>query len=506
MTQISFRLARRPDGSLLDVLSLPVDMPKKERPLGLTCAGCGQPVIPNLGPKKVRHFSHDPKSRTFSCSWESYLHQAGKRALAEAVEGLIRAGQPLTLVHPEGNRNVTYRWDGDFITETTAPCSRTLDVAGATVTVEKGEKGFVADVLMRTPELSLLLEVAVTHRCSPEKVASGVPILEFDLSSEEDIERMVGEVRSGKVIVGEEGSNVRAMNLDLETVEERSEEADWDQVLTRAGEILFDLYRPGTPVRLRDGSRSVVPRVRAGVYGTLHDPVIACSLYDLKDLLEQSLQTGYPGLVAILPDEVDEAAHLLLRHLSGKEVWTPEIVPANPFDLMGRLSPSIPEEVRDRIVSDGTLERWRDQFGIVERNVPDRATQKQVRGANVRDLTVSLSRVGRLCATRDGRVFGAPVGTFQVDSSKPDIWLLDQVMRGRLGRVRFVRSCLNCRNHGFSSDKKPIFCFRKRSTCHQTDAIGCKQWSWMKEESELVAHRKRIADNPKAPPIAKMMI
>jgi hypothetical protein len=75
-----------------------------------------------------------------------------------------------------------------------------------------------------------------------------------------------------------------------------------------------------------------------------------------------------------------------------------------------------------------------------------------------------------------------------------------------MGRVRFVRSCLNCRSHQFSADKKLIFCFRKRTACHQTDAIGCKQWSWIKEEAELVAHRKRIADNTKAPALAKIMI
>lgn len=504
MAQISFRLARLPDGSLLDVLSLPVDMPKKERPRGLTCAGCGQPVVPNLGPKKVRHFSHDPNNRTFPCSWESYLHQAGKRALAEAVEDLIRTGKALTLTHPEGARTLTYGWDEEFVTETTKPSSRTLEVAGATVSVERGEKGFVADVLMRAPELNLLLEVAVTHRCSSEKVGSGVPILEFDLSSEEDIERMVGAVRSGEVTVGGEGARVCAMNLGLESFEERFEEADWDQVLTRANQILFDLYRPGTAVRLRDGSRSVVPRVRAGTYGHLYDPVEACCLRELPSMFEESLESRYPGLFAILPDEVDEAARLILLHLSGKEVWAPEFVPANPFDLMGRLSPCIPKEVRDRIVSDGKVARWRDQFGITERKAPERASRKPKSG--VRDLTVSLSRIGRLCATRDGRVFGAPVGKFQVDSTKPDIWLLDQVMRGRMGRVRFVRSCLNCRGHGFSTDKKPIFCFRKRTTCHQTDAIGCKQWSWIKEEAELIAHRKRIAENPKAPDFAKIMI
>jgi hypothetical protein len=90
---------------------------------------------------------------------------------------------------------------------------------------------------------------------------------------------------------------------------------------------------------------------------------------------------------------------------------------------------------------------------------------------------------------------------------KPDIWALDQVVRGRVGRAGFVRSCLSCRHHAFSHDaKKPIFCFRNRTSCHQTEAVTCASWSPIREEAELVAHRRRVAESPKAPEVARLMV
>jgi hypothetical protein len=52
----------------------------------------------------------------------------------------------------------------------------------------------------------------------------------------------------------------------------------------------------------------------------------------------------------------------------------------------------------------------------------------------------------------------------------------------------------------------PIFCMRKKNPCHQTDAVGCASWSWMKDDAELAAHRNRLATNAKSPALAKMMI
>ena len=511
MSEMQHRHARLPDLSLIDVLTLPVGMPKRERPQGLTCPGCGRPVRPRLGEKRVRHFYHSEEDRSFSCSGESYLHQSGKKALAEAVETLIREGRPLTLLHPTGVRHVTYTWDHHVLRERFQAAERRLDTAGAEVRVERGELGFVADVRMQNRELTLFLEVAVSHPCSPEKIASGLPILEFSITCEEDIERMVGEVRSGRVIVGDAESPVRTWNLGLQVTHAEVQKAGFEELLQSANLILERLCPTGQKVRLRDGSTMLVPRRHYRPGAWRKRTVVATTEEFLMDYFWDALDNGDPGLLAILPDDFDAAAELIRQHVSGKRAWVPELISVNPFDLMGRFSPAIPERVRDRIVEDGTLERWRERFGIRERVLtPPPAAPAGVstpRQPHIskpeRLVTVSRSRNGRLTATRDGRVFGALIASVSVDASKPDIWVLDRVMRRQTG---FVRSCLLCRHHAFSHDeRKPIFCFRSRTSCHQTEAVTCDGWSWIREESELATHRKRVAESPKAPPLAKMM-
>jgi len=514
MSEMQHRHALLPDLSLIDVLTLPVGMPKRERPQGLTCPGCGRPVRPRLGEKRVRHFYHSEEDRSFSCSGESYLHQAGKKALAEAVEALIREGRPLTLLHPMGVRHVTLSWDHHVLRERHEPAERSLPTAGAEVRVERGEIGFVADVRMQNGAFVLFLEVAVTHPCSPEKIASGLPILEFVITSEEDIERMVWEVRSGRVIVGDAETPVRTWNLGLEVTHSTVQKARFEDVLRSANIILERLCPTGQKVRLRDGTTTLVPRRHYRPDAWRKRTVIATTAEFLPDYFWDALDNSDTGLLALLPDDLEEAADLIRQHVSGRRPWVPELIPAHPFDLMGRLSPAIPERVRDLIVADGTLDRWRERFGIRERvppvppPVPNSLSTPLLRtpqgASSDRIVTVSRSRNGRLTATRDGQVFGAFVASIAVDPSRPDIWALDRAMRRQTG---LVRSCLGCRHHAFSHDpKKPIFCFRNRTSHHQTEAVTCEGWSLIRGEAELVAHRKRVAESPKAPPLAKMMI
>lgn len=514
MQDVTYRHARRADLSLIDVMSLPIGMPKKDRPRDLTCAGCGQPVRPRLGEKRPRHFYHHRPSPSHSCSGETYLHQAGKKALAEAIEALIASGRPLTLYHPAGVRHVHYTWDRS--SHRTRPEGKELRIPtkGATVEVERGELGFVADVRMRSGADTIFLEVAVTHPCSPEKVASGIRILEFDIHTEADIERMVARIRTGSLLVGGRKAVARTFNLGFGERREHVDVPEPHEIFRAADDILRGLFRPGQTVTLADGTRRVVPERRARPDGTRDQPVIAVTQADIVPLLGEALETYDSGLMSSLPEDLEGAAELIRRHRSGERRWYPELISMRPFTKYGGLDRSIPERIRDQISADGTVDGWRERYGVVERDAPeipapDPAAPRPAAAApgpsGTRDLTFSLSRQGRLCATPDGRTFGASIGTFPIESAKPDIWALDQVMRGRLGRAGFVRSCLNCRNHAFWSGSRPIFCLRKKNPCHQTDAVSCTSWSWMKDDEELTAHRRRIAESPKAPPIARLM-
>jgi len=510
---VTYRHARRADLSLIDVMSLPIGMPKKDRPQDLTCAGCGQPVRPRLGEKRPRHFYHYRPSPSHSCSGETYLHQAGKRALAEAMEALIATGRPLTLFHPAGVRHLHYTWEGDLYRSSPEKREIRVPTRGATVEVERGELGFVADVRMRSGADTIFLEVAVTHPCSPEKVASGIRILEFDIHSEADIERMVARVRAGNLQVGGQKADARTFNLGFGEKCSHVDRPEPSEVTRAANEILAGLFRSGQTVTLLDGSRRVVPQRRLLPDGTRDQPVTAATESSAITRFGEALQTYDGGLLALLPEDPGRAAEIVLRHRSGRS-WVPDLIPVNPFTRFGGLDPAIPAPVRDRICTDGTVDAWRERYGIVERDAPDAPAPSIVTGeptppppVRTRDMTFSRSRRGRLSATSDGRTFGAPVGTFPIDERKPDIWALDQVVRGRVGRVGFVRSCLSCRHHAFSHDeKKPIFCFLNRTSCHQTEAVTCTSWSPIREEADLDAHRRRVAESPKAPEVARLMV
>ena len=58
-----------------------------------------------------------------------------------------------------------------------------------------GEKSFVPDLLWhykKNESEPLFIEIFVTHPCSKEKTDSGVRIIEFRITSEKDINRIIG--------------------------------------------------------------------------------------------------------------------------------------------------------------------------------------------------------------------------------------------------------------------------------------------------------------------------
>jgi hypothetical protein len=60
------------------------------------------------------------------------------------------------------------------------------------IELEKGVEGFVADLLLTSSRTGqkLLLEISVTHPCDPQKVASGLGIVEIEIRSEVEIEAL----------------------------------------------------------------------------------------------------------------------------------------------------------------------------------------------------------------------------------------------------------------------------------------------------------------------------
>ncbi|WP_233495558.1 hypothetical protein [Rhodosalinus halophilus] len=181
------RYAIGKDDAVVDIAN--VD-PSDRHALGpYACPGCGSELIPALSRVRARHFKHRGE-RPPLCSFETYLHDLGKRTVRDAFRQAIETGRPYPM-KVEFPR-ICGRYEKDLgVTCTDGAVPRALDLTRwfDVAEIERGVDGFVADVLLsssKSDEL-MLVEIQVTHECEPEKIAAGRRIVEIALTSEEDL-------------------------------------------------------------------------------------------------------------------------------------------------------------------------------------------------------------------------------------------------------------------------------------------------------------------------------
>jgi len=154
------------------------------------CLGCGGEMSPVLGNKREHHFRH----KEAHCSWESYLHILGKKRLKERFE----SQQDFVVQYQiEYHCNKVENCRLENIYHDVQNCNRreliSVDLKKEYDTCEEEVyyKGYKADLKLSSKEHPerepLFLEIHVTNACSPDKLASGVKIIEIDIESEEDV-------------------------------------------------------------------------------------------------------------------------------------------------------------------------------------------------------------------------------------------------------------------------------------------------------------------------------
>lgn len=151
-------------------------------------------MVPVLGTQKEHHFRHKHTGER-PCSRETYLHRLAKRIVADGFSAAVREGRPywLTCELPQLCRH----WEDQFgfICER-LPGARRYDLTRHfdQVRLEAAIDGFVADVLLSSSksDKKLLIEIAVSHPCTQEKIASGLRILELQVTCEDDLSSLSG--------------------------------------------------------------------------------------------------------------------------------------------------------------------------------------------------------------------------------------------------------------------------------------------------------------------------
>jgi hypothetical protein len=182
-----YRYASTDDGRTLAIDSLVSSAPiRGEKYL---CLGCGRELIPVLGKVREHHFRHKADVEP-ACTPETYLHALAKRAFADSFHAAVAAGNPYYLTLP--TKRICKRWEerlGFACHREHGAVKFDLTTYFDVASVEKGTEGLIADVLLTSTRSHerMLVEIAVTHKCDPSKVASGLRILELHIDHDSKI-------------------------------------------------------------------------------------------------------------------------------------------------------------------------------------------------------------------------------------------------------------------------------------------------------------------------------
>ena len=160
-----------------------------------TCPGCKGSLVAVLAEKYAQHFRHY-ESR---CSLETYLHKCAKEAFYSRYKQALDSKTAVQLLL---KRTVVCNSDRSrLLLKQDFPCKKRMSASYDLtrffnqVELEKHDHatGLKPDIMLSSSSSHkrCYVEICVTHPCSPEKIDSGVPILEFKIESEADIQMLL---------------------------------------------------------------------------------------------------------------------------------------------------------------------------------------------------------------------------------------------------------------------------------------------------------------------------
>ena len=171
------------------------------------CLGCEKEMVPVLCRDKTPHFRHKVNDL---CNPETYLHNLAKKYLAQQFESRAKFEVSYYATNECPHKDSCqlfkrFQWKECFGTTL-----HTFDLKEDydTCQIEGVYNGFRADALLtssKNPDLPpIFLEISVSHDCTPEKLQSGIRIIEMKIHSEADFKRPIVENLGPMVPVREE--------------------------------------------------------------------------------------------------------------------------------------------------------------------------------------------------------------------------------------------------------------------------------------------------------------
>lgn len=192
---VQYLYANNLNGSLVDISNVTHENREK-----YYCPSCGMEMSAVLGNKREHHFRH----KGDSCSYETYLHKISKLLLKWRFDNNSKFEIAYYGTKNCPNVNCCLR-DSSCQINTKQLQIVNLKDRYDICEIEGSYNNFRADIKLsssETPDATpLFLEVAVSHKCSPEKISSGVPIIEISVSNERDVLQPLEEPKSEEPVL-----------------------------------------------------------------------------------------------------------------------------------------------------------------------------------------------------------------------------------------------------------------------------------------------------------------
>ena len=169
------------------------------------CPYCNNEMITKRGNVRQWHFAH----KTDKCSYDKYLHSIAEIMIMD----WFNKSQNVFLLMQHDLKCNTYDscvYFNFMYCQAIEKRQYDLKKYYSKCIKEYGYKGFVADLYCGNntkPNEPIFIEIFVTHKCSEEKINSGIRIIELKIQSEEDI---INIINFNKL---EEGEKVKLYNF-----------------------------------------------------------------------------------------------------------------------------------------------------------------------------------------------------------------------------------------------------------------------------------------------------
>lgn len=178
---VQYLYANNIRGSLVDISDVAHGIREK-----YYCPSCGMEMSAVLGNKREHHFRH----KGDSCSYESYLHKISKQLIKWRFDNdpKFEIGYYVNRNCPKSN--CCLRDSGCNANEKELHRINIKDRYDV-CEIEGTYNGFRADIKLsnsnKSEAVPMFIEIVVTHKCSPEKISLGVPIVEITVTNERDV-------------------------------------------------------------------------------------------------------------------------------------------------------------------------------------------------------------------------------------------------------------------------------------------------------------------------------